>query len=81
MWSALCLCILLNLESCEDGVFLVRESSSSSGDYVLSVLHDKEVVHYQIRRHGEDAFFSIDEEVTLHGLESLIQYYQVLIMN
>lgn len=42
-----------------DGTFLVRESSSSVGDYVLSVLFDGEVIHYQIRKHGEDAFFSI----------------------
>jgi hypothetical protein len=43
----------------EDGAFLVRESNTAVGDYVLSVLHEGEVVHYQIRRHGEDAFFSI----------------------
>lgn len=64
--------------SLEDGVFLVRESSSSDGDYVLSVLHNEEVVHYQIRKHGEDAFFSIDDDVIVHGLETLIYYYQVL---
>lgn len=46
-------------EGTEDGTFLVRKSSSSSGDYVLSVLHKGEVIHYQIRKHEEDAFFSI----------------------
>ncbi|XP_001602126.1 tyrosine-protein kinase Shark [Nasonia vitripennis] len=60
----------------DNGTFLVRESSSSLGDYVLSVLHDGEVAHYQIRKHGEDAFFSIDDETTIHGLETLIEYYQ-----
>ncbi|KAJ8681018.1 hypothetical protein QAD02_016805 [Eretmocerus hayati] len=60
----------------EEGTFLVRESSSSLGDYVLSVRHNNEVVHYQIRKHGEDAFFSIDDEVTIHGLDTLIEYYQ-----
>lgn len=60
----------------EDGVFLVRASSSAAGDYVLSVLHKGEVVHCQIRRHGEDAFFSIDGQTITHGLETLIELYQ-----
>nr|CAB3510236.1 unnamed protein product [Spodoptera littoralis] len=63
-------------EEGEDGVFLVRESNTSPGDYVLSVLHQGEVVHYQIRRHGEDAFFSIEEHTTVHGLDTLIQHYR-----
>ncbi|XP_047528841.1 tyrosine-protein kinase Shark isoform X2 [Vanessa atalanta] len=63
-------------EEGEDGVFLVRESNSSPGDFVLSVLHQGEVVHYQIRRHGEDAFFSIEEHTTVHGLDTLIQHYR-----
>lgn len=42
-----------------DGSFLVRESNSSSGDFVLSVRHNTDVSHFQIRRHTEDAFFSI----------------------
>ena len=80
----------------------MRESSSSVGDYVLSVLFQGEVIHYQIRKHGEDAFFSIgkfkkiilllnkiknlhkinsqilllDDETTIHGLDTLIEYYQ-----
>lgn len=59
-----------------DGVFLVRESSSSEGDYVLSVLFKGEVVHYAIRRHGDDAFFSIHDHTPIHGLDSLIEHYQ-----
>lgn len=59
-----------------DGVFLVRDSNTSGGDYVLSVLHKGEVWHYQIRRHGEDAFFSIDDQTPIHGLDSLIEHYQ-----
>lgn len=58
-----------------DGTFLVRESESSKGDYVLSALHDNQVRHFQIRRHTEDVFFSINEP-TIHGLECLIEYYQ-----
>ncbi|XP_058459695.1 tyrosine-protein kinase Shark isoform X2 [Malaya genurostris] len=59
-----------------DGVFMVRESSSSDGDFVLSVLFQNEVVHYQIRRHGDDAFFSIDDHTPIHGLDSLIEHYR-----
>lgn len=33
-------------------------------------------MHYQIRRHGEDAFFSIEEHTTVHGLDTLIQHYR-----
>ncbi|KAL7737903.1 hypothetical protein ACLKA6_006277 [Drosophila palustris] len=63
----------------EDGAFLVRESSTAAGDFVLSLLYQGEVCHYQIRRHGEDAFFSIDDKgqtKILHGLETLVDYYQ-----
>lgn len=35
-----------------------------------------EVFHYQIRRHGDDAFFSIDDQAPIHGLDSLIEHYQ-----
>ncbi|XP_062559479.1 tyrosine-protein kinase Shark isoform X2 [Armigeres subalbatus] len=59
-----------------DGVFMVRESTSSEGDFVLSVLFHDEVVHYQIRRHGDDAFFSIDDHMPIHGLDSLIEHYR-----
>lgn len=38
---------------------MVRDSISSAGDYVLSVLGKDEVIHYQIRKHEDDAFFSI----------------------
>lgn len=60
----------------EEGQFLVRESTSALGDYVLSLLEKKEVIHYQIRRHGEDAFFSIDNGPIVHGLEMLIEWYK-----
>ncbi|EDW79672.1 uncharacterized protein Dwil_GK17895 [Drosophila willistoni] len=62
-----------------DGTFLVRESSTAAGDFVLSLLYQDEVCHYQIRRHGEDAFFSIDDKVQtkiLHGLDTLVEYYE-----
>ncbi|KAJ3639318.1 hypothetical protein Zmor_002683 [Zophobas morio] len=66
---------ILNEDGRPDGSFLVRESNSSSGDFVLSVRHNNDVSHFQIRRHTEDAFFSIDESTKIHGLESLIEHY------
>lgn len=61
----------------DDGTFLVRESNTAEGDFVLTLLHQGEVCHYQIRRHGEDAFFSIEDKVKiLHGLDTLVEYYQ-----
>ncbi|XP_034945799.1 tyrosine-protein kinase Shark [Chelonus insularis] len=68
---------LLNNGNNKDGTFLVRESSTSIGDYVLSVLYDQEVIHYQIRKHKEDAFFCIEDNTPpLHGLETLIEHYR-----
>jgi hypothetical protein len=50
---------LLGLSIGEEGSFLVRESSSSVGDYAISVLSVGVVHHVQIQRHDGDAFFSI----------------------
>lgn len=57
-------------------MFLVRDSSTSHGDYVLSVLHQDGVCHYQIRRHSDDALFSIEDDRLIHGLDALIEHYQ-----
>ncbi|XP_066258920.1 tyrosine-protein kinase Shark [Euwallacea similis] len=59
-----------------NGLFIVRDSISSPSDYVLSVLCETEVNNYQIRRHQEDAIFSINESVKFHGLENLIDFYK-----
>ncbi len=60
-----------------EGLFLVRESSTSSGDFVLSVVHDGQVIHYQIRRRDEDAFFSLaDVSKVIHGLDELVHFYR-----
>ena len=68
----------------EEGLFLVRNSSSSNCDFVLSVVHADSVIHYQIRRHiyhldekAEEALFSLSVETrVIHGLDELIFYYQ-----
>lgn len=58
------------------GLFLVRDSRTTPGDFVLSVMNKGELLHFQIRRHGEDAFFSINGETPFHGLETLIDHCQ-----
>ena len=45
-----------------EGLCLIRPSTSAIGDFVLSVVHNESVIHYQIRRRGEDALFSLSEE-------------------
>ncbi|CAH0562157.1 unnamed protein product [Brassicogethes aeneus] len=65
--------ILLKNDGRTNGLFLVRYSSA--GDYALSVFNKNVVHHFQIRRHGDDAFFSIAENCQYHGLESLIEHY------
>ncbi|XP_055298837.1 tyrosine-protein kinase Shark-like isoform X3 [Sitodiplosis mosellana] len=66
----------LTREQAEDLLKKFRDSKTSSGDYVLSLLHNNVVIHYQIRRHGEDAFFSIDDQNPVHGLDELIKRLQ-----
>lgn len=67
---------LESLSHKEDGIFLVRESSTASKNFVLSVLHINSIIHYQIQKHGEDAFFSIDGQTPIHGLDDLIEHYK-----
>lgn len=57
-----------------DGLFLVRESTSSPGSFVLSVWKDHQASHYQILHHGHSRF-SIDEGPVFAGLDTLINYY------
>ncbi|XP_075535925.1 SH2 ankyrin repeat kinase isoform X2 [Dermacentor variabilis] len=56
----------------EDGLFLVRPSGSSPGDFALSVAEGGQVLHLQVHRHREDAFFSVNGGPVVHGLEELV---------
>lgn len=47
------------VEENPEGLFLVRESPTVDGAFILSVVHQGQPQHYQINRHGTDAFFSI----------------------
>jgi SH2 domain len=42
-----------------EGAFLVRESPDVNDAFILSMIHEGQPKHYQISRHGDDAFFSI----------------------
>ena len=36
-----------------EGLFLVRESTSSPGDFVVSIIHDSKAKHFHIFNHGD----------------------------
>ena len=65
---------LLKEHGFTEGLFLVRESSTSLGDFVLSVVHDNDVIHYQIRRRqDQDGLFSLSEEKKVHYIKIYIK--------
>ena len=73
---------ILKEDGFDEGLFLVRCSSSAVGDFVMSVVHKHEVIHYQIRRRQEDALFSLSEEARIiHGLDELVYYYHHVLAN
>ncbi|XP_054162412.1 tyrosine-protein kinase HTK16-like [Oppia nitens] len=65
---------ILKNNGLSDGLFLVRQSVSSVGDYVLSCVHKGSVVHYQIQRIGTDPFFTINKQDIYHGLDVLLKH-------
>ena len=58
----------------KDGTFIVRESISSVGHYVLCLKSRSTDHHFQIVNHG-DAWFSIDNGPVFQGLDDLIHHY------
>ena len=59
-----------------EGLFLVRQSMSSPGDYVLSCVHKSLIVHYQIQRMGDDPLFSLANGPVAHGLDTLVDHFR-----
>ena len=59
-----------------EGKFLVRESTSRSGDYVVSLIHNSLPQHFQIQCLG-DFYYKIDNGPLFQGLDQLINYYRM----
>jgi hypothetical protein len=49
-----------------DGMFLIRDSTSSANDYVVSVTHNGKVYHFQIKEIYK-GHYQIDEGPIVHG--------------
>ncbi len=63
-----------------DGVFLVRESHSKPGTYVLSLAHNHKVKHCQVHKVEVDGlwYFSLDGGNTkFSDLIQLVEFYQI----
>ncbi|KDR10028.1 hypothetical protein L798_15690, partial [Zootermopsis nevadensis] len=64
----------LILEKGKNGSFLVRESQSKPGDYVLSVRTDDRVTHVMIR--CQDNFYDVGGGERFDSLSELIEHYK-----
>lgn len=62
----------------EGGVFLVRDSASIQGDYVLCVREDNKVSHYIINKiqQGEQTRYRIGDQM-FTDLPALLNFYKV----
>ncbi|XP_048745066.2 tyrosine-protein kinase HTK16-like [Ostrea edulis] len=58
-----------------NGLYLIRDSTSSDKDFVVSVTHDAKVFHFQIKE-VFDGHYKLDEGPTTQGLEKLVAYYE-----
>ncbi|XP_064615237.1 tyrosine-protein kinase HTK16-like [Liolophura sinensis] len=58
-----------------DGLFLVRESTASPKDFVLSLMYNREPYHFVIQNQCE-GHYRIDQGPVIHGLDELIQRYK-----
>eukprot|EP00055_Hartaetosiga_balthica_P003202 m.6891 g.6891 ORF g.6891 m.6891 type:complete len:707 (-) comp2670_c0_seq1:381-2501(-) len=59
----------------QDGKFLIRQSTSDSGSYVLSVGFQGQALHFKIQSEGE-CWFSVDEGPVFEGLDDLIEHFR-----
>ena len=62
------------LNTFQDGLFLVRESTNYRGDYTLCVCCDNKVEHYHILHKTNK--LTIDEDVLFDNLTELVQHYE-----
>lgn len=62
-----------------DGTFTIRDSSSSAGDFVLSMSEGVRVSHYIIQRSGPHSFVLSDK--TFMNLVQLINFYRIHLLD
>jgi len=65
----------------EGGVFLVRDSASIQGDYVLCVREDNKVSHYIINKihQGDQTRYRIGDQM-FTDLPALLNFYKVKVV-
>ncbi|KAL5247465.1 hypothetical protein ACHWQZ_G019368 [Mnemiopsis leidyi] len=67
---------LLAAHGLTDGLFLVRSSASSSGDFVLSMTHGGQVKHFQItQRGGSPPWYAIEDGPCFPDINKLVDHY------
>lgn len=62
-----------------EGTFMIRDSGSSPGDYVLSMSEGNRVSHYIIQRSGPHSFVLSDK--TFINLVELINFYRIHLLD
>ena len=65
----------LLLKNAKNGAFLVRESQSKPGDYVICARTDDKVTHVKIC-YGKDGKYNLGGGETFDSLRSLIEFYK-----
>ncbi|XP_078655816.1 growth factor receptor-bound protein 14-like isoform X2 [Branchiostoma floridae x Branchiostoma belcheri] len=71
---------MMHMQGMVDGLYLVRESQTFPGTFVLTFCHDQRVKHYQIQPTiiEDKTFYSLDEGETKFGdLVQLVEFYQI----
>lgn len=58
-----------------NGKFLVRKSRNNPSDEVISIVLDKNVLHFQIR-HKFDNCFQIDDGPIMQGIDNIIKHHK-----
>jgi len=69
---------ILRSAGMEEGLFLVRESCTSSGVNVISVVKKKKILHHQVfQAVGEgQIFYGLEHGPRFQSLDQLIEFYQ-----
>ncbi|XP_063693372.1 ras-associated and pleckstrin homology domains-containing protein 1-like isoform X2 [Bolinopsis microptera] len=69
---------LLASHGLTDGLFLVRSSATSNGDFVLSMTFGGQVKHFQItQRGGSPPWFAIEDGPCFPDINKLVDHYSV----